>query len=113
MRHCSKFYREVCDSDAGVAGNRLPEFVSKTGALDSNAKRWRSRPSIARTDWPRSGSAGAQIQMTMVESRRLRAGPKDPADRFLAATARVYELTLVTADRRLAAAPGVLVIRNK
>ena len=47
------------------------------------------------------------------ESRRLRAGPKDPADRFLAATARVYELTLVTADRRLAAAPGVVVIRNK
>jgi len=48
----------------------------------------------------------------MVESRRLRAGPKDPADRLLAATA-VYELTLVTADRRLAAAPGVVVIRNK
>jgi PIN domain nuclease of toxin-antitoxin system len=47
------------------------------------------------------------------ESRRLRAGPKDPADRFLAATARVYELTLVTADRRLAAAPGVVAIRNK
>jgi len=47
------------------------------------------------------------------ESRRLRAGPKDPADRFLAATARVYELTLVTADRRLAAAPDVPVIRNK
>jgi len=47
------------------------------------------------------------------ESRRLRAGPKDPADRFLAATARVYELTLVTADRRLAAAPDVPVIRNR
>ena len=47
------------------------------------------------------------------ESRRLRRGPKDPADRFLAATARVYELTLVTADRRLAAAPDVPVIRNK
>ena len=47
------------------------------------------------------------------ESRRLRAGPKDSADRFLAATARVYELTLVTADRRLAAAPDVPVIRNR
>jgi PIN domain nuclease of toxin-antitoxin system len=26
---------------------------------------------------------------------------RDPADRFLAATARTYELTLITADRRL------------
>lgn len=29
---------------------------------------------------------------------------QDPADRFLAATALVYELTLITADRRLLAA---------
>ncbi len=35
------------------------------------------------------------------ESRRLRFDHADPADRFLGATAVVYELTLVTADARL------------
>lgn len=35
------------------------------------------------------------------ESRRLRLETNDPADRLLAATARVLNLTLVTADRRL------------
>ena len=36
-----------------------------------------------------------------LESRRPTIGSGDPADRFLAATAIVYELTLITADRRL------------
>jgi len=32
---------------------------------------------------------------------------RDPADRFLAATAKVFDLTLVTVDRRLIAAPSL------
>ncbi|MDQ6611310.1 MAG: type II toxin-antitoxin system VapC family toxin [Gemmatimonadota bacterium] len=36
-----------------------------------------------------------------IESRRITLSHQDPADRFIAATARVYELTLVTADERL------------
>ena len=36
-----------------------------------------------------------------LRSRMLSLPHDDPADRFLAATAVVYELTLVTADRRL------------
>jgi PIN domain nuclease of toxin-antitoxin system len=36
-----------------------------------------------------------------VESRRIRLPHDDPADRFLAATAKVLDLTLVTADARL------------
>lgn len=36
-----------------------------------------------------------------IESRLLRLPHPDPADRFIAATARVHELTLVTADERL------------
>lgn len=36
-----------------------------------------------------------------VESRLVDLPHQDPVDRFLAATARVYGLTLVTADERL------------
>jgi PIN domain nuclease of toxin-antitoxin system len=36
----------------------------------------------------------------------------DPADHFLAATAMVFDLTLVTADRNLIHAPGLSVIGN-
>jgi PIN domain nuclease of toxin-antitoxin system len=36
-----------------------------------------------------------------IRSEGLRLGHNDPADRFLVATAIVYELTLVTADKRL------------
>jgi PIN domain nuclease of toxin-antitoxin system len=36
----------------------------------------------------------------------------DPADRFLAATARVFDLTLVTADRRLARSKRIRILRN-
>ncbi len=41
------------------------------------------------------------------ESRRLSLPTEDPADRFLAATAKVYELTLVTADEHLLACRDV------
>jgi len=36
-----------------------------------------------------------------LQSRAIDLGHQDPADRFLAATALVYDLTLVTADKRL------------
>ena len=36
-----------------------------------------------------------------IQSRRLDLPHQDPVDRFLVATALVYDLTLVTADRRL------------
>ena len=39
-------------------------------------------------------------------SRRIALSHADPADRFLAATAAVYELTLVTADARLLRGKG-------
>lgn len=40
-------------------------------------------------------------------------GHRDPADRFLVATAKVYDLTLVTADERLLNAPGINVLANR
>lgn len=43
---------------------------------------------------------------------RLRIGSTDPADRFLAASALVYDLTLVTADARLREIDGIDVLPN-
>jgi PIN domain nuclease of toxin-antitoxin system len=44
-------------------------------------------------------------------SRRISLTHEDPADRFLAATARVFELTLVTADRRLQGCPDIELLK--
>ena len=37
---------------------------------------------------------------------------KDPADRFLAATAVAYDLTLVTGDQKMIGVPGLKVLAN-
>ncbi len=48
-----------------------------------------------------------------VASRRLALSHEDPADRFLAATAQVLGLTLVTADARLTASTEYAVMANR
>ncbi|WP_025323308.1 type II toxin-antitoxin system VapC family toxin [Deferrisoma camini] len=48
-----------------------------------------------------------------IHSRLVDLPHDDPADRFLAATARVRNLTLVTADRRLIGAAGFEVLPNR
>jgi PIN domain nuclease of toxin-antitoxin system len=40
-------------------------------------------------------------------------GYRDPSDRFLVATAKVYDLTLVTADQRLLQIPGLPILANR
>ena len=45
-----------------------------------------------------------------IRSRTVPLRHQDPADRFIAATAIVYDLILVTADKRLLAAAGLKVI---
>ncbi len=47
-----------------------------------------------------------------IESRRVGLSHADPADRFLAATASVYDLVLVTADERLAVGKGYRTLVN-
>jgi len=47
------------------------------------------------------------------ETGRLRISHRDPADRFLLATAKVFELTLVTADEHLLKARDVSVLANR
>ncbi len=51
-------------------------------------------------------------QEVALETGRVRLAHRDPVDRFLVATARVFELTLVTADKRLVAGKQVPVLPN-
>ena len=56
------------------------------------------------------GSAVVEAPLTFdvaARSRSIRLPHEDPADRFLAATASVYDLELVTADARLLACPDI------
>jgi PIN domain nuclease of toxin-antitoxin system len=48
-----------------------------------------------------------------LETRRIQLPHDDPADKFLVATARVFQLTLVTADTRLLASKTVPVLPNR
>ncbi|OGU11906.1 MAG: hypothetical protein A3K13_11700 [Gemmatimonadetes bacterium RIFCSPLOWO2_12_FULL_68_9] len=48
-----------------------------------------------------------------IASQRLDLPHRDPADRFIAATANVYDLTLVTADERLLHSGAVNVLPNR
>jgi PIN domain nuclease of toxin-antitoxin system len=48
-----------------------------------------------------------------ITSRFVRLNHEDPADRFLAATAHVYELTLVTGDERLLRGRGFRTLANR
>jgi PIN domain nuclease of toxin-antitoxin system len=47
------------------------------------------------------------------ETARFQLPHRDPADRFLVATARVFDLTLVTADEHLLRARQVSVLANR
>jgi PIN domain nuclease of toxin-antitoxin system len=47
------------------------------------------------------------------ELQTLAVGHGDPADRFLMATAKVFDMTLVTADERLIDAPGLKILANR
>lgn len=48
-----------------------------------------------------------------VESQRIELPHRDPADRFLAASARVFGLTLVTADEQLLGLQNVQLLPNR
>lgn len=70
-------------------------------------------------EWIREALERAPIEEAAVTrdvafvSRSLTTRHQDPVDRFLAATARVFDLTLVTSDRQLFRLPGVRVLKNQ
>ena len=46
-------------------------------------------------------------------TREIRLSHPDPADAFLAATAKVFDLTLVTSDARLISTKGLSILSNR
>jgi PIN domain nuclease of toxin-antitoxin system len=57
-------------------------------------------------DAPVTWQVAHELRFTML-------GHRDPADRLLVATARVYDLTLVTADEQLMNVPGLSTLQNR
>ncbi len=64
-----------------------------------------SKEELDLNEVPVSWEVAHELRFTML-------GHRDPADRFLVATAKVYDLTLVTADERLMRVPGIHVLPN-
>lgn len=48
-----------------------------------------------------------------LETSRIGLDPSDPSDRFIAASAKVFNLTLVTADEKLLSVPDIDVLANR
>jgi PIN domain nuclease of toxin-antitoxin system len=76
--------------------------------LDRELHEWveRSKRELMLREAPLSWEVADELRFTILKQR-------DPADRFLVATAKVYDLTLVTADEHLVSVPGLRVLQNR
>ena len=76
--------------------------------IDQDFGDWftRSREDLDLLEVPLNWKIGHELRFTILQHG-------DPADRFLVATAKVYDLTLVTADERLMNVPGLSVLQNR
>ncbi|MGB2624405.1 MAG: type II toxin-antitoxin system VapC family toxin [Candidatus Acidiferrum sp.] len=66
----------------------------------------RSKADLKLLEAPFDWEVAHELRFTML-------GYRDPGDRFLVATAKVFDLTLVTADERLLQVPGLSVLANR
>ena len=48
-----------------------------------------------------------------MESRKIRLINQDPADRFIAATAKCYNIPLITSDKKIIDSKALDIIENK
>ena len=77
------------------------------------AERGRLELSGGRLRWIRGALSESPVTETPITnevalaSRSVRLAHEDPADRFIAASAKVFGLTLLTADQRLLACPDI------
>jgi PIN domain nuclease of toxin-antitoxin system len=74
--------------------------------LDVSVEEWIAR--AANTSPTKEAPLTAEV---VLATRQIRLPHRDPADMFLAATAKVYDLTLVTSDARLLAAKEISLLR--
>lgn len=77
-------------------------------ALDPDPRRWLDRALAA--------APVTEVPLTFevaMASRSIALDHRDPADRFIAASALVFGLTLVTADARLLDCPDIEVLPNR
>ena len=81
--------------------------LCEKGKLESNGDAWLK---IAASVESGKFTEAAFTNAVAMEVARVRLPQRDPADRFLVATARVYGLTLVTADAHLLQVPGLSVL---
>ena len=70
------------------------------------------RKRYARTAEDLALEEAAVTSRVVHEMRSILPHHRDPADRFLAATASTYDLVLVTADQKLMAVRGLKVLAN-
>jgi PIN domain nuclease of toxin-antitoxin system len=75
--------------------------------LEPNPLRW-ARDTLAAFPF-REAALNHEVAL---RSRAIQIDHEDPADRFLAATAAVYDLTLLTADERLLKGSGFSSLKN-
>ena len=76
--------------------------------LDKDLHDWveQSKRELMLREVPLTWEVASELRFTILEQR-------DPVDRFLVATARIYDFTLVTADERLVSVPGLNVLQNR
>jgi PIN domain nuclease of toxin-antitoxin system len=74
--------------------------------LDRDSREWveQSKRELMLREAPLSWEVADELRFTILS---------DPADRFLVATAKVYDLTLVTADEHLVNVTGLRVLQNR
>ena len=85
-------------------------FLAERGriALASDPRRW--------LDTALAAAPVTEVPLTFevaMASRSIALDHQDPADRFIAASAQVFGLTLVTADARLLDCPDIEVLPNR
>lgn len=105
----------------GDAGSRLWLSPMSVWEFHLLAERGRLaiRGSMSPHDWLEAAMSRAPMidapvtREVAVRSRSVRLAHEDPVDRFLAATADVYELTLVTADEALLKGKGYRTLASR
>lgn len=100
------------DAEVWVSPISVWEFLllaeRKRLALDGDAGKW------LETAWSSGGLHEAPLNREVARrSRSVKVPHQDPADRFLAATAEVYDLTLVTDDANLLRGRGFAKLANR